>query len=137
MGECETTGIAAEVRDILFFHLGVEEALIKGDVRLVDLGADSLDVIEIAMSCEETFDIDISAKAAAKFVTFSDVVDFIEAHFAKGTDLAQSPRLVFAKLVGFGARMDQVGATSIGSHHCRTVRSSRRNTKKLPPPSPG
>ena len=55
MGVCETTGIAAEVRDILVFHLGVEEALIKGDVRLVDLGADSLDVIEIAMSCEETF----------------------------------------------------------------------------------
>ena len=96
MGVCETTGIAAEVRDILVFHLGVEEALIKGDVRLVDLGADSLDVIEIAMSCEETFDIDISAKAAAKFVTFSDVVDFIEANFARETDLPQSPRLAFA-----------------------------------------
>jgi acyl carrier protein len=96
MGVCEATGIAAEVRNILVFHLGVEEALINGDVRLVDLGADSLDVIEIAMSCEEMFDIDISAKAAAKFVTLSDVVDFIEAHIAKGTDLAQSPRLIFA-----------------------------------------
>ena len=96
MEECETTGIAAEVADILVFHLGVEEALIKGNVGLVDLGADSLDVIEIAMSCEETFGIDISAKVAAKFVTFSDVVDFIEAHFAKSTDLAQSPRFAFA-----------------------------------------
>ena len=87
------TDVAAEVRDIVVFHLGAEEALVKGAVRLVDLGADSLDVVEIAMSCEEKFDIDIAAHAAAKFVTFSDVVNFIDAHIAKVADLTQSPRL--------------------------------------------
>ena len=52
--------IVAEVRDILVFHLGSEEALLKDDARLVeDLGADRLDIVEVAMSCEERFGIDI------------------------------------------------------------------------------
>jgi acyl carrier protein len=59
--------IAAEVRDILVFHLGAEEAQITDDARLIeDLGADSLDVVEIVRSCEEKFDIDIPTRAAAK-----------------------------------------------------------------------
>ena len=56
------TDIAAEVRDILVFHLGAEDVRLTDDARLAeDLGADRLDLVEIAMSCEERFDIDIPA----------------------------------------------------------------------------
>ena len=75
--------IAAEVRDILVFHLGSEEASLTDDARLADdLGADRLDVVEVAMSCEERFGIDIPNHVAATFVTVGDAVDFIEAQLA-------------------------------------------------------
>jgi acyl carrier protein len=79
------TDIAAEVRDILVFHLGSEESLIADDARLLeDLGADSLDLVEVVMSCEERFDIHIANRVATRFVTVGDVVHFIEAQLATG-----------------------------------------------------
>lgn len=79
--------IAAEVRDILVFHLGGEEASLTDDARLVeDLGADRLDIVEVAMSCEEKFDIDIPNHVAETFVTVGDAVSFIEAHVAAAAD---------------------------------------------------
>ena len=64
------TDIAAEVRDILVFHLGAEEVLLTDDARLAeDLGADRLDLVEIAMSCEERFDIDIPNHVATGLAT--------------------------------------------------------------------
>lgn len=75
--------IAAEVRDILVFHLGSEEALLDDDARLVeDLGADRLDLVEVAMSCEERFGIDIPNRVAETFVTVGDALRFIEAQLA-------------------------------------------------------
>ena len=72
--------IAEEIRDILVFHLGVEEARLGDDARLVeDLGADSLDRIEILMSCEERFDIEIHNEDAAALKTVGDLVRFAEA----------------------------------------------------------
>ena len=78
--ECAVvTDIAAGVREILAFHLGSDRAKIANDARLVDdLGADSLDVVEIVMSCEERFNIDIPNDVATKFVTVGDAVDFID-----------------------------------------------------------
>ena len=75
--------IVAEVRDILVFHLGSEEARLGDDARLVeDLGADRLDIVEVAMSCEERFGIDIPNRVAETFVTVGDAVRFIEAQLA-------------------------------------------------------
>jgi acyl carrier protein len=75
--------IAVEVRDILVFHLGSEEALLNDDARLVeDLGADRLDIVEVAMSCEERFGIDIPNRVAETFVTVGDAVRFIAAQLA-------------------------------------------------------
>ena len=75
--------IAAEVRDILVFHLGSEEALLTDDAKLVeDLGADRLDIVEVAMSCEEKFGIDIPNHVAETFATVGDAVKFIEVHAA-------------------------------------------------------
>jgi acyl carrier protein len=77
------TDIAAEVRAILVFHLGSDEAKLTDDARLIDdLGADSLDVVELVMSCEEKFNIDIPNHVATKFVTVGDVVAFLKAYAA-------------------------------------------------------
>ena len=77
------TDIAAEVRDILVFHLGAEEGQLTDDARLAeDLGADRLDLVEIAMSCEERFDIDIPNHIATTLATVGDAVRFIQAQVA-------------------------------------------------------
>ena len=74
------TDIAAEVRDILVFHLGAEEARLTDDARLAeDLGADRLDLVEIAMSCEERFDIDIPNHVATGLATVGDAVRLVQA----------------------------------------------------------
>jgi len=78
------TDIAAEVRDILVFHLGSEEAKLTDNAKLIeDLGADSLDVVEMVMSFEEKFNIDIPNHMATKFVTVGDAIAFIKAHIAR------------------------------------------------------
>jgi acyl carrier protein len=75
------TDIVAEVRDILVFHLGSEEAKLADNARLIDdLGADSLDVVEVVMSCEEKFDIEIPNHMAPKLVTVGDLVALIRAN---------------------------------------------------------
>ena len=74
------TDIAAEVRDILVFHLGAEEARLTEDARLAeDLGADRLDLVEIAMSCEERFEVDIPNHVATSLATVGDAVRLVEA----------------------------------------------------------
>jgi acyl carrier protein len=83
--------VAAAVRDILAFHLGTDEARIADDARLAeDLGADSLDAVEIFMSCEERFDLDIPNRVAARLVTVGDAVRFIESELAAIADAAPS-----------------------------------------------
>ena len=78
------TDIAAEVRDILVFHLGLDKAGITDDARFIDdLGADSLDIVEVVMSCEERFHIDIPNKVATRFVTVGDAVTFIRWQLAQ------------------------------------------------------
>ena len=72
--------VSAEVRDILAFHLGAEEQRLKDDTRLhEDLGADSLDVVEIVMSCEERFGVEIPNRAATTLSTVGDAVRCVEA----------------------------------------------------------
>ena len=81
--ECVVTDIEAAVTDILVFHLGIDKARLTGDARLAeDLGADSLDVVEIVMSCEERFAIDIPNHVATRLATVGDAVRFIEAELA-------------------------------------------------------
>lgn len=71
--------IPAQVRGILAEYLGIATDTINDDARLHDdLGADSLDVIEIAMACEEAFGIaEISDKEARGLVTVRDVVEYL------------------------------------------------------------
>jgi acyl carrier protein len=83
------TDVAAAVRDILAFHLGTDESRIADDARLAeDLGADSLDAVEVFMSCEERFGIEIPNRVAASLATVGDAVRFIESELAATADPA-------------------------------------------------
>ena len=83
-GRSVVTDIAAEVRDILVFHLGSEEAKLTDNAKLIeDLGADSLDVVEVVMSFEEKFNIDIPNHMATEFVTVGDAIAFIREHIGR------------------------------------------------------
>jgi acyl carrier protein len=91
--ECVVSDIAAELRDILVFHLGAEEMRLADDARLAeDLGADRLDLVEIAMSCEERFDIDIPNRVATRFATVGEAVRFVEAELAGSAGAGRARR---------------------------------------------
>src|SRR3981081_3788566 len=81
--ECIVADVGAEVRSILIFHLGADEARLMDDARLAeDLGADSLDMVEIVMSCEWGLDIDSTNRFAPSLATVGDAVRFVEAELA-------------------------------------------------------
>jgi acyl carrier protein len=69
------------VRARVAHQLGVEEETITRESSFgEDLGADSLDVVELVMALEEEFEIEIPDDQAEKIVTVGDAVKFIEAH---------------------------------------------------------
>ena len=69
--------IAERVREVIALHLGAVETAMTDDARLVELGADSLDVYEVVMSLQEKFNVHIADHDAACFVTIGDAIDFI------------------------------------------------------------
>lgn len=72
--------IGERVKNIVVEHLGVEESKVADGASFIDdLGADSLDTVELVMAFEEEFDIEIPDDAAEKIVTVKDAVDFISA----------------------------------------------------------
>jgi len=71
--------IFEKLKSIVNDQLGVEEEKITMDATFVDdLGADSLDIVELIISIEEKFDMEISDADAEKIVTVSDVVKYIK-----------------------------------------------------------
>ena len=70
--------IAARVKKIVVEHLGVEEDKVVESASFIDdLGADSLDTVELVMAFEEEFNIEIPDDAAEKIQTVGDAVKFI------------------------------------------------------------
>lgn len=70
--------IADRVKGIVVEHLGVEESkVVEGASFIDDLGADSLDTVELVMAFEEEFGCEIPDDAAEKIQTVKDAVDFI------------------------------------------------------------
>jgi len=70
--------ISARVKKIVVEHLGVEEAKVTDAASFVDdLGADSLDTVELVMAFEEEFGVEIPDDAAEKIRTVGDAVTFI------------------------------------------------------------
>jgi acyl carrier protein len=70
-----------KIRKIISEKLSVDLEEVVPEASFVDdLGADSLDLVELIMSMEEEFDIDISDEDAEKLVTVKDAIDYINAH---------------------------------------------------------
>ena len=68
-----------KVRDIVVEQLGVEADEVSIESTFIDdLGADSLDIVELIMAFEEEFNIEIPAEAAEKIKTVQDVVTYID-----------------------------------------------------------
>lgn len=75
------SGIADRVKKIVVDHLGVDEAKVTESASFIDdLGADSLDTVELVMAFEEEFGVEIPDDAAEKITTVKDAVVYIEAH---------------------------------------------------------
>ena len=74
-----TDEIFDKVKEIIVEQLGVTEDSITNEASFIDdLGADSLDIVELIMALEEEFDIEIPDADAEKIVTVGDVVDYIK-----------------------------------------------------------
>ena len=71
--------IADRVKDIVVEHLGVEKDKVSENSSFIDdLGADSLDTVELVMAFEEEFSIEIPDDAAETITTVQDAINFIE-----------------------------------------------------------
>ena len=72
--------VADRVKKIVVEHLGVEEGkVVEGASFIDDLGADSLDTVELVMALEEEFGNEIPDEEAEKLTTVGDVIQYIEA----------------------------------------------------------
>jgi acyl carrier protein len=76
--------VEERVKQIIVEQLGVDESEVTPTASFVDdLGADSLDTVELVMAFEEAFDVEIPDEAAEKIRTVNDAVDYIQKN-AKG-----------------------------------------------------
>ena len=74
----DSNDVAERVKKIVGEHLGVDEAKVTGSAKFIyDLGADSLDTVELVMAFEEEFGCEIPDDAAEKIVTVKDAIDYI------------------------------------------------------------
>jgi len=79
-----TTEIEARVKKIVIEQLGVKEDEVTTDASFVDdLGADSLDTVELVMALEEEFDTEIPDEDAEKIVTIKDAVAYVVERMGK------------------------------------------------------
>jgi acyl carrier protein len=73
--------IDEKVKQIVVEQLGVEEGEVTPSASFVDdLGADSLDQVELVMAFEEAFDVEIPDEAAEKIRTVKDAIEYLEKH---------------------------------------------------------
>ena len=79
LSKMETEEIFEKVKGIIVEQLGVAETAVNMEASFIDdLGADSLDIVELIMALEEAFDIEIPDADAEKVVTVGDVVEYIK-----------------------------------------------------------
>jgi acyl carrier protein len=71
--------VKAKVKDIIVEQLGVDPERVKEDSKFIeDLGADSLDIVELVMAMEEEFDIEIPDEDAEKLITVKNVQEYLQ-----------------------------------------------------------
>ena len=70
--------VEQKVREIIVEQLGVEESQVTNEAKFVDdLGADSLDTVELVMALEEAFDLEIPDEDAEKIASVGDAINYI------------------------------------------------------------
>ena len=75
----DNTQVLAKVKEMVASHLGKSEDEITPDSSFIeDLGADSLDLVELIMSMEDEFELEISDEDAENIITVQDAVNFIQ-----------------------------------------------------------
>ena len=73
--------VEEKVKEIIVDQLGVDEKQVKSEASFIDdLGADSLDTVELVMALEEEFDIEIPDEDAEKIASVQNAVDYIKPH---------------------------------------------------------
>ena len=73
------SNVEAEVKNIVVEHLGIDEAKVTPESKFIDdLGADSLDTVELVMAFEEKFSVEIPDDAAETILTVKNAIDYIE-----------------------------------------------------------
>ena len=76
-----SASIEERVKKIVVEQLGVKEEEVKNDASFVDdLGADSLDTVELVMALEEEFEVDIPDEEAEKITTIAQSISYIKQH---------------------------------------------------------
>jgi len=76
-----TSAIEAKVKSIIADQLGVGEDEIKPESSFIeDLGADSLDIVELVMAMEEEFEVEIPDEEAENIKTVGDAINYIKSH---------------------------------------------------------
>ncbi len=77
--------VETRVKEIIVEQLGVNENEVTPEAKFVDdLGADSLDLVELVMALEEEYNIEISDEDAEKILTVGDAMEYIKSHVAQG-----------------------------------------------------
>jgi len=72
--------VEEKVKSIIVDQLGVNETEVTGSASFIDdLGADSLDIIELVMAFEESFEVEIPDEDAEKIKTVADAIQYVEA----------------------------------------------------------
>ena len=72
--------VASRIKKVITNHLGVKEDKVTENAKFIeDLGADSLDQVELVMAFEEEFKCEIPDEAAEKIVTVKDAIDLVKA----------------------------------------------------------
>lgn len=73
--------VADRVKKVVIEHLGIDEDKVTDTANFIDdLGADSLDTVELVMAFEEEFNVEIPDDAAEKILTVKDAIEFINAN---------------------------------------------------------